>query len=79
MASLDLSAGTVDGNTELNTKSLTFKDIEGNDSIVIIENNWRIRSFSYAAKINLYKEYEPLDDKHIFRNVIKEYDEKKQI
>lgn len=77
MASLDLSAGTVDGNTELNTKSLTFKDIEGNDSIVIIENNWRIRSFSYAAKINLYKEYEPLDDKHIFRNVIKEYDEKK--
>ncbi|MGB3085488.1 MAG: hypothetical protein WBB21_12270, partial [Saprospiraceae bacterium] len=77
LASLDLSAGTVDGNTELETKSVTFKDIEGIDSIVNIENNWRIRSFSYAVKLNLYKEYEPLNDKLIFRNVMKEYDEKK--
>ncbi|MGB5025164.1 MAG: hypothetical protein WBO44_07430, partial [Saprospiraceae bacterium] len=77
MSSLDLSAGTVDGNTELETKTLTFKDIEGNDSIVNIENNWRIRSFSYAAKINLYKQYEPLDDKLIFKNVIREYSDKK--
>ena len=77
LSSLDLSAGTVDGNTELETKTLTFKDVEGNDSIVNLENNWRIRSFSYAAKINLYKQYEPLDDKLIFKNVMREYSDKK--
>ncbi len=77
LSSLDLSAGTVDGNNEIQTKTVHLTNVEGNDSIVILENNWRIRSFSYAAKINLYKQFEPLDDKSIFRNIMKEYDENK--
>jgi hypothetical protein len=77
LATLDISAGTIDGNNNVETKQLTFQDIEGNDSIVISENNWRIRSFAYAFKLNLYKQYDPMSNKYIFNRVIKEYDEKK--
>ncbi|MBK8956471.1 MAG: hypothetical protein IPM34_13085 [Saprospiraceae bacterium] len=77
LSGLDLSFGTVDGNNELETKTIHFMDSEGKDSVVNLENNWRIRSFAYAVKINLYRQFEPLEDKNIFKNVIKEYDDDK--
>lgn len=77
ISTLDLSIGTVEGNNNLETKQVKLTDSEGNDSTIFLESNWKIRSFAYAMKINLYREQDPLNEKKLFSRILKEYDEHK--
>ena len=79
LSSFDVSAGTVEGNSDIRTEEIILKNSEGKDSTVIIEKNWKVRSFAYALKINLYKEKDPLENNKIFTSLLKEYEENKTI
>ncbi|HMW39126.1 MAG TPA: hypothetical protein PKK64_07510 [Saprospiraceae bacterium] len=80
LSTLDLSMGTVDGPNDVETNSRFVKTTEGLDSLIITQNNWRLRSFAYAFKLNLYSQFDPLKERKIFSKVLKDYaDEKKNL
>ena len=77
MSTLDVSAGTIEGNSDIRTSEILIKNSEGNDSLVTVDKNWKVRSFAYALKINLYKERDPLENTKLFTALLKEYEESK--
>ncbi len=78
LSTLDLSMGTIDGANDVETKAQFVTSSEGIDSLVIIQNNWRLRSFAYAFKLNLYSQFDPLKERKIFNKVLKDYAEEKK-
>ena len=78
LSTLDLSMGTVDGPNDVETNSRFVKTSEGLDLLIITQNNWRLRSFAYAFKLNLYSQFDPLKERKIFSKALKEYAEEKQ-